>query len=169
MDKLKFFLQIKTWKLFCLYVSLILFGWISFFENFIAPVIIIIWFTWVVSINYNGQDFLNGLTPKWLTKTKYKIRVLILISLMVLSPFLPEQTRLDTNPLFFIVIIPFTLVGLFCFYYVFIATAVVVATIEHRRKPEFWSSCGHFFRLLVFPLGVVGIQPILNKEFDKLY
>jgi len=169
MDKLKFFLQIKTWKLFCLYISLFVFGWISFFENFIAPVIIIIWFTWIVSIGYNGQDFLNGLTPNWLTKTKFKIRVLILISLIVFSPFLPDQTMLDTNPLFLIIIIPITLVGLYCFYYIFIATTVVISTMEHRRKPEFWSSFGHFFRLIVFPLGVVGIQPILNKEFEKLY
>ena len=169
MDKLKFLLQIRTWKLFCVYASLIFFGWISFFEHFIAPVIILTWFTWVISIGYNGQDFLNGLPPNWLTKSKYKLRAIVLFLIIVFSLFLPDQTKLETNPFYLIIIIPFTLVGLYCFYYIFIAAAVVTATIEHKRKPEFWTSFGYFFRLLVFPLGVVGIQPILNNEFEKLY
>jgi hypothetical protein len=169
MDKLKFLLQIKTWKLFSIFILVLLFGWSKTFENFLAPFIVLLWFCWVISIGYNGQDFLNGITINWLTKPKFITRVGILFLVAIVGLFMPDHKSNDTNSFLLITNIVIAFVGLYCFYYVFVSTAVVIATIEYRRKAEFWSSFGHFLRLLVFPLGVVGIQPILNKEFEKLY
>ncbi len=168
MERLKFLLQIKRWKLFCLFLSVFLFSWASTFETYILPLILIVWIAWVVSIGYNGQDFLREEKINWLTKKKYSIRVYVLIVIFIISFFLPKQdSETDTKILF--ILVPLTLVGLYCFYYVFIGAATVITTIEHRRKAEFWTGFGHFLRLLVFPLGVFGIQKILNREFDELY
>jgi hypothetical protein len=169
MDKLKFLLQIKTWKLFSIFILVLLFSWSETFESFLAPFIVLLWFFWVISIGYNGQDFLNGITINWLTKSKFIKRVGILLLVVILELFMPDQNNNYTNSFLLITNIIIAFVGLYCLYYVFVSTAVVVATIEYRQKAEFWSSFGHFLRLLVFPLGVVGIQPILNKEFEKLY
>lgn len=168
MERLKFLLQIKRWKLFCLYISVFLFSWASPFVTYILPFILIVWAAWVVSIGYNGQDFLREEKINWLTKKKYAIRVYILILIFISNFFL---SKLDSNSevkLLFI-LVPLTIVGLYCFYYIFIGAATVISTIEHRRKAEFWTGFGFFLRLLIFPLGVFGIQEILNREFHELY
>ena len=168
MDRLKFLLQIKTWKLFCVFISIFLFGWSTFFEIYILPIIILLWFCWVVSIGYNGQDLLGELSISWLTKKRFQWTAIVLFVLMLASILLSSFTNngSDISP---IIIIAFALIGMYCFYYVFIASAVVIATIEYKRKADFGSSFGHFLRLLIFPLGVFGIQPILNKQFEELY
>ena len=168
MERLKFLLRIKRWKLFCLFISVILFNWASPFVTFILPFILIVWAAWVVSIGYNGQDFLREERIYWLTKKKYTIRVYILIVILIINFFLSKLDSNSQGKLIFI-LVPLTIVGLYCFYYIFIVSATIITTIEHRRKAEFWNVFGFFLRLLIFPLGVFGIQEILNREFDELY
>ena len=168
MKKLEFLLQIKKWKLFCLFISPFLLSWIPFVETYISPLILIIWFAWVVSIGYNGQDYLRAVKINWLTKKKLILRVYYVLALFIISIFLPKQNDNDADTFFFI-IVPLIIIGVYCIYYIFIATAVIITTIEHRRKAEFWTTFGHFIRLFFFPLGVYGIQEILNREFAELY
>jgi hypothetical protein len=77
MDRLKFFLQIKTWKLFCVFITLLLFGVNNIFGSYITFVTILVWLCWVVSIAYNGLDLLNGLSISWLTKKGLQWRAII--------------------------------------------------------------------------------------------
>ena len=168
MYKLKFLLQIKTWKLFCVFITIFLFGWLDFFESYIAPLIALVWFCWVVSIAYNGQDLLDGVSINWLTKTRLQWTAIALFVLGLLCAFLSPLTN-NGRDLPSVIIISLALIAMYCFYYVFIAAAVIIATIEYKRKADFGSSFGYFLRLIVFPLGVVGIQPILNKQFEELY
>ncbi len=99
---------------------------------------------------------------------KYTIRVYILIVILIINFFLSKLDSNSQGKLIFI-LVPLTIVGLYCFYYIFIVSATIITTIEHRRKAEFWNVFGFFLRLLIFPLGVFGIQEILNREFDELY
>lgn len=140
---------------------------IPFFTTYISPLILSIWFAWVVSIGYNGQDYLRDAKISWLTKKKFILRVYYVLILFVVSVFIPPQEDNTVDTKLLLILTPVTIIGVYCIYYIFIASAVIITTIEHRRKAEFSTTFGHFLRLLIFPLGVYGIQEILNRELSN--
>ena len=61
------------------------------------------------------------------------------------------------------VIFPFHILAIFCFYYLLFLTAKTIKVADKQRKATFVEFAGEFFLLWFFPIGIWFLQPEINK------
>ena len=169
MSKLFFLLRIKTWILFLLFFSLFVFNYNHFYQTYISGLIYVLWICWTIAIGYFGQDLTDNIKVDGLTRDKFKFNSYFLLTCFILLRFLPmiKPGLLDFRESNFIIKSISGLIfiyGVYCFFYVYAMTSMIVMTIEHKQKVSLSGSIGHFLRLIIFPLGVIGIHPIIYNK-----
>lgn len=162
-NSLQLLLRTRTWILAVCFLSVLCFGWLDVFTYYIAPVIFLLWFGWVVAIACYGSTITGKKRIKYLNPK----HVLYCALTFLLGLLFDQYARLDGEgvALTTIFYILFTLFRLYCFWYIFIMAARIVAITVYGNDRKLANIVNCFLRLFFFPFGVFAVQPAIRKAF----
>jgi hypothetical protein len=161
---MKAILKLKTWILFLIFFLPFVLGF-----NRIILMSVPVWLFWIYSIVINGQNLIEqlGLSKKNLNHFKFNFFIvatwvaILIISALANSNYLNSNNELNWQ---FFLELPISLYFPYAFMQIFYVASITVTKLELKREVSFWNDAiSHFIRLIGYPLGVLGVHPIIRK------
>lgn len=177
------FLKAKHWQLFLLVFGIplvaqltlmgsLIFYWGAgpdFMMNYVQfyPILMVltmsVYFGWLWSVGIGLQRLIpNDIVMK---VNRFKVFLLFLVVYMIffVAFFITSVSSGVPEPGDFIVIMPFHLLSVFCFFYAIYFAAKTLKTAEKQEKVSFSDFAGECFLMWFYPLGVWLLQPRIHR------
>lgn len=175
----KAFVRAKHWQIFLLLIGLYAAVMVATFfrmvpgtssgglggGDFLIGGLLLLWISITLGWFWSLGAFFNSLVGSDLRPKKKFFKAAVVYPGVYVLFFLP--VFLGANPFWFLVILPFHLLAMFCMFYCLYFVAKNMAMAEMGRRVSFYDYAGPFFLLWFFFIGVWIIQPRANRLYTE--